>query len=116
MPRNFSRSSRVSDVIHRALAKLIREEFRDPRVGMITISMVEVTPDLKQAKIFITVLENEKQNETLVILNQAAGFFRSRLSKLLSLRSVPNLFFRLDESVMRGNRIVSLLEKCVGSL
>lgn len=113
--RNFSRSARVSDVIHRALAKLIREEFQDPRVGMITISTVDVAPDLKQAKIFVTVLENEKALDTVRILNQASGFFRSRLSKLLTLRSVPNLSFRYDESVVRGNRIESLLARAIGS-
>ncbi len=115
MPRNFNRSDRVADVMHRALAKLIREDFKDPRAGMTTISTIQVTPDLRHAKILVTVLENDKVNDTLKVLNQATGFFRSCLAKMLTLRSVPTLSFVYDDSVVRGTRINSILEHCIES-
>lgn len=113
MPKNFSRAARVADLIHRLLAGIIQNDFKDPRVGMITVSSVEVTPDLKHAKIYVTVLEAEKVVETLKILNAASGFFRSTLAKELKLRVVPQPFFIFDDSVIRGNRISSILESCI---
>ena len=116
MPKNFKRSDRVADVIHRAIAKLLRTEFNDPRVGMITIASVDVSPDLKQAKIFVTVMEDDKVEETLRVLNQAVGFFRSHLAKDLNSRVIPRPIFVYDGSVVRGNRMHSILEKCVSGL
>jgi ribosome-binding factor A len=111
--KSFSRTARVADLIHRLLAGIIRNDFKDPRVGMITVSSVIVTPDLKHAKIYVTVLEIEKVPETLKILNDASGFFRSSLAKELELRVIPKPFFVFDDSVIRGNRISSILESCI---
>lgn len=108
-PRNYSRTSRVADVVQRLLANCIREQFKDPRVGMITISEVKVTPDLRLAKVYISVLEEAKRDETLKILNGAAGFFRSQLANALELRVIPKPQFIYDDSVIRGNRIEMLL-------
>jgi len=113
MPKNFSRTQRIADLIHRIIAKLIREEFKDPRVGMVTVSEVTVSPDLKHAKIYVTVLEDPKTAQTLKILNEASGFFRSRLASDLQLRVIPKPHFIFDDSVVRGTRIASLLESCV---
>ncbi len=113
MPKNFKRSDRVADVVHRAIARLLRSEFKDPRVGMVTVSSVDVSPDLKQAKIFVTVMEEEKVTETLKVLNQAMGFFRCHLARDLNARIIPKPVFVYDGSVIRGNRISSLLEQCV---
>lgn len=110
MPKNFSRTHRMSDLIHRTLARIIREEFKDPRVGMITVSEVEVSADLKYAKVYITVLEEAKIEETLKVLNQASGFFRSHLARLLKCRVTPKPEFVFDDSVIRGIRITSILE------
>jgi ribosome-binding factor A len=111
MPKNFSRTSRVGDHIHRILANIIAQEFKDPRAGMITLSQVNISPDLRQAKVFITVLPEEKILETVNILNQAAGFFRSRLAKQLALRVVPRLQFVYDELQIKGLRMGTLLAK-----
>lgn len=111
MPKTFSRTQRIADVIHRTLARTLREEFKDPRVGMVTLSEVEVTPDLKLAKVYFTVLQESKVQETTKILNDAAGFFRSQLAKSVSLRYVPRPLFLYDDSVVRGNRIDSLLRQ-----
>ncbi len=109
MPKSFSRSQRVADAVHQCLARAIRTEFKDPRVGMITVLSVEITPDLKQAKIYVSVLEDEKTAETLRILNKAVGFFRAQIANHIQLRVVPNPRFIFDDSVIRGNRIERIL-------
>lgn len=111
MPKNVNRTGRVAEAVHRLLARCIREEFKDPRVGMITITSVDVSPDLKYAKVYVTVLEDEKRAETIEILNQANGFFRSQLAKALpSARVIPKPHFIFDDSILKGNRIQSILE------
>lgn len=110
MPKNFSRTDRIADVTHRIIARMICEDFKDPRIGRVTISDVKVSPDLKYAKVFITVLPESKVEETLKILNDAAGFFRSNLASSLSLRVVPKPHFVYDDSVVKGNRIFAILE------
>jgi len=112
MPRNFSRTERVADVVHRVFARVLRQEFKDPRVGMVTISSVSVSSDLKHAKIYVTVLEEDKTDETIKTLNYASGFFRSQLAAAVKLRVVPKPHFVFDGSVIRGNRITSLIESC----
>lgn len=111
MPKNFKRTHRVSDVIHRTLANLITQDFKDPRIGMVTIAEVTLSPDLRHAKIYVTVLEENKIKETLKILNEASGYFRRELAHALKLRIVPVLTFIFDDSVLRGNRIAALLDK-----
>ena len=114
--RSFSRSERVADVIHRTLANFIRDKFReDKRVGMVTISSVKVSPDLKHAKVFVTILEEAKTAESLLILNQAAGSFRLHLAKSLKLRVVPTVAFILDEAEARARRIYTLLGEALDS-
>ncbi len=114
MPKSFSRAERVADLIHRNVAHLLQQEFKDPRVGMVTISNVEVSADLKHARIYVTVLEETKKEETLKVLNDASGFFRRSLASSVQLRVVPKPFFIFDDSVIRGNRISSILESCAG--
>lgn len=109
MARNSSRSGRLSDVLHRELAKLIRVECTDPRLGMVTVSGVDVTDDLSFARVYITVLEADKQKSSIEALNHAAGFFRTQLSKHLTLRIVPKLSFYYDESLATGARMDQLL-------
>lgn len=109
MPKSFSRAQRVADAVHQCLAHVIRVEFKDPRVGMVTVLNVEMTPDLKHAKIYISVLEDEKASETLKVLNKAAGFFRSQIANSIQLRVVPIPHFIFDDSVIRGNRIEQIL-------
>lgn len=113
MTKDFSRTDRVADAVHRISARLIRQEIRDPRIGMVTVSSVEVSPDLKHAKVYVTVLEEAKALETLKVLNNAAGFFRSRIADELPLRTIPKPRFIFDHSTEIGARIESLLESCV---
>ncbi len=109
MVRRTARSGRLGDLLHRELAMLIRDECTDPRLGMVTISGVDVTDDLSFARVHVTVLETEKQKSSIEALNHAAGFFRTQLSKHLTLRVVPKLRFYYDESLAAGARMDELL-------
>ena len=101
--------------IQRLLPDVIRKEVKDPRVsGMVTITAVEVSADLSQAKVFVTVLNaQEGVAATLEGLNSCSAFLRSQLSHLMRVRSVPALRFSYDESVERGMRLTRLIESAV---
>lgn len=103
------RIDRINDVMHRLIARVLHDEFKDPRIGMVTVSNVDVSRDLSHAKVYVTVFEEEKIKETLEILNGAAGFFRGEISHGVHLRSVPKIRFYFDDSVLKGSRIESLL-------
>lgn len=114
MPRDFPRSRRIAQQVQRALSDIIRLELKDPRVGMITITDVEVTADAAYAKVFFTVLGDAARiDETAAALTHAAGFLRSELAHRLKLRVVPHLVFKYDASVERGMRISQLIQAAV---
>ena len=111
MPRDYPRRYRVADQIQRELGGLIGS-VKDPRVsGMVTISGVDVSPDLAQAKVFITVLDNERPEDTVAGLNRAAKFLRGRLGQRLALRGVPRLVFEYDPTLDRVDRVERLLRE-----
>lgn len=110
---NVSRNKRVEDVIHKAIAGALSKDFKDPRIGMVTVLSVSLTKDLKSARIYVSVLEEEKVAETLAILNKGVGFFRSCLASSLRLRVVPRIQFFFDESIVRGSRMEALIASCV---
>ena len=109
------RRLRVGQEIQRLLADVLRTELKDPRVSaLVTITDVDVSPDLKQARIFVTLLGEEQACEdTLEALNRCATFLRHALATRMRLRSVPALHFVFDESVGRGARIARLIEAAV---
>lgn len=109
--KGYDRMDRIADSMHRSIAKLLREEFKDPRVEFVTVAFVKVSRDLAHAKVYVTVLDETKTAETIKILNNASGFFRSQLARLMSLRVVPKPQFMFDESILRGTRILSLIEQ-----
>ena len=108
--RGQGRPQRLGDLIQRDLSELIRLELRDPRVGMITITSVDVSPDMSHAKVFFTVLEKEKIQQTLEGLSRSAGFLRSQLAKRTKMYTTPGLRFAYDESVERGDRLSRLID------
>lgn len=115
MAREFSRTNRISEVVMRELAQMIQHEVADPRVGMVTVSHVDVTSDLKYAKVFITRLDgfdSEKDvKECLQGLNRAAGFLRRGLAKRVELRAIPELRFQYDKSLEHGFHMDDLIAK-----
>ena len=108
-----NRSFRVADQIQRDVAELIRE-LKDPRVGMITLTDVEVSVDQSHAKVFFTLLgDPDRIAGATEGLQHAAGFLRSQLAHRMKLRLVPQLSFKYDESVERGMRLSQLIDAAV---
>lgn len=104
------RANRVGEQIKKELTQIIQREIKDPRIGFITVTAVEVTGDLQQATAFITVYgEEDQRSKTLEGLDKAKGFIRSEIGKRIQLRKTPDLAFKFDESIERGNRIEELL-------
>ncbi len=116
MPREFTRSDRVSDAIQRLLAQVIPAEIRDPRIGMVNINEVTVTRDMAFAKVYVTFVgvDDEKQSlEAAAILNKAGGFLRTFLAKELSMRTVPKLQFIYDKTSIKGQALSSLIDRAM---
>lgn len=109
-----NRSFKVADQIQRDLAELIARELKDPRVGMVTLQGVEVTPDYAHAKVFFSVLTGDPA-ETAEGLNQAAGFLRNGLFKRLHIHTVPTLHFVYDRTTERAADMNALIAKAVSS-
>ncbi|HWM44977.1 MAG TPA: 30S ribosome-binding factor RbfA [Burkholderiales bacterium] len=113
MKKGQGRPQRLGDLIQREVSDLIRLELRDPRVGMITITSVDVSPDLSHARLFFTLLEKDKLEDTLHGLKRSAGFLRSQLARRLKMYTTPELRFEYDESVERGDRLSRLIDSAV---
>lgn len=114
MPKDFSRTRRVGEQIQRELAQLIQQEIHDPRLGMVTVSGVEVSRDLAVAKVFVSMLNEDEQLEpSLEVLKKAAGFLRHELGRRMTTRTVPELRFVYDATIQRGNELSSLIDKAV---
>jgi ribosome-binding factor A len=114
MPRDFPRSRRIAEQVQRELSDIIRVELKDPRVGMITITDVEMTPDNAHAKVFFTVLGQQPRiDEAAAGLQHAAGYLRSQLAQRIKIRIVPQLHFEYDASVERGIRLSQLIDAAV---
>jgi len=106
------RTERVADLIRREMADILMRKMRDPRLGFVSVTAVEVTPDLSAAKIFLSSLDGaEKRREIVKVLTHAAPFLRRELAPRLGLREVPELRFAYDESIERGARVEDLLRR-----
>lgn len=113
MPREFSRSQRMAEQIRRDLAEIVRDELKDPRMGFLSFSAVKLSRDLGNAVIYCSVMEEDKQAETLETLNRATGFLRSKLASRMRSRTVPILKFINDESMTRGAAMETLIRKAI---
>jgi|SRR5580704_14981526 ribosome-binding factor A len=111
MSNNFKRTDRIAEMIQRKLAQIIPQEIKDPRLkGFITISAVKVSADLGHAKVYFTILDEDKKLAT-GILNAAASYLRTALARTITLRTVPQLHFIYDESIEYGERLSRLIDK-----
>ena len=124
MMENNSRAQRVADQIQRDLAALIQFEIDDPRIGMVSVTGVEVSSDLAHAKVFVTALgggnvaqepSGEAGKASTEALNGAAGYLRSLLARRLQLRTVPKLSFHYDVSGERGRQLDELIDSALAS-
>jgi ribosome-binding factor A len=108
---NDRRQRQVAELIHQEISLLILRQVRDPRLGFVTVTGVEVTPDLRLAHIYVSVMGGDYEvAQALMGLKSAAGFFRHELGSVLTLRFTPELSFRLDKSLEQGLRIDQLLD------
>ncbi|MCK4258677.1 MAG: 30S ribosome-binding factor RbfA [Halanaerobiales bacterium] len=104
------RAERVAEFIKQEISVLIQRGLKDPRIGFVTVTDVEVTRDLRNAKVYISVFgDDEKKNESMKGLKTATGFIRREVGKHLRLRHIPEITFRFDESVQYGAHINELL-------
>jgi ribosome-binding factor A len=114
--RTSHRVRRVADQIQRELAELLRQEVKDPRVGSVTVTAVDVTSDFAHANVHFTTLEGQAgAKETLAALARTTGFLRSALSRRIDLYAVPQLHFVYDASVEQGMRLSALIDQAVAS-
>lgn len=116
MKRQNPRAQRIAEQVQRELMDLLRYEVKDPRVGMVTVTAVEVTSDLSHATVLFTHLGGGAHaDEVLAGLTHAAGHLRSQLAQRLRVYSVPQLHFRYDDSIESGMRLSSLIDEAVAS-
>lgn len=115
MGKDYNRTERVSDLIQRELSFLIQQKMNDPRVGMVTLSEVVVSRDLKHAKVYVNVLKEENSRNVIETLNHAAGFLRQGLAKRVQLRSTPALAFYYDDTLNKANKIDKLIDDALSN-
>ncbi len=117
MGKDFSRTDRVAHQLQKEIALILQREVKDPRIGMVTVSDVQISRDLAYAKVFVTFLTVDEQapTESLKALNEASGYIRSLVGKAIRLRITPELTFVFDESLTEGIRISNLVSKAVRS-
>ncbi len=114
MPKEFSRARRVEEQLKRLLAELIRREVKDPRVGLVTVTAVELSRDLTHARVFFTPFAGiGDPDAALEALRHAAGYLRHELRNALRLRVTPELHFAIDDSIERGARLSGLISEAV---
>jgi len=115
MAREFSRTNRIGQLVMRELAQMIQQDVSDPRVGLVTVSHVDVTSDMKYAKVFVTRLNgvdsDQDVKECLAGLRNAAGYLRRNLAGRVELRNIPELRFHYDKSLEHGFQMDELIAK-----
>lgn len=108
--KRFSRSDRVSGELVKELSQIIQQEMKDPRLGFVSVTRVEVAKDLRHANAFVSVMGSKEEKEsTLKALSSGAGFIRTLISKRMKMRIIPDFVFKLDDSIEYGARIQELL-------
>lgn len=112
--RQGGRPQKVADQIQRELAEVLRRELRDPAVGMVTLTGVEVSPDCAHATVLFTCLDRSHVPAASAGLKRAAGFLRSQLARRIKLYGVPDLRFVYDDSIERGARLSQLIDRAAG--
>lgn len=108
---SHSRSERIADQIHKDIVVILRSKVKDPRIQWVTVNEVEVTKDNTLAKVYWTVLQDEKRIEVEKALEAAKGFIRSELSQGFKTYTIPQLKFIYDESMIRGSKILGILNQ-----
>ena len=112
MSKNEARLGRVNEELMKALSQIITYELKNPDVtGMISVTRVKVTPDLKYAKVYVSMLNSKSVEKTMQGLKDSAGFMRSQVARMVNLRITPELVFEYDNSIEQGERIDNILKQ-----
>lgn len=112
MNKNEARLGRVNEELMKAISHIITYELKNPDVtGMISVTRVKVTPDLKYAKVYVSILNPKSVEETMKGLKESAGFIRSQVAKTVNLRITPELVFEYDDSIEHGEKIDNILKQ-----
>ena len=118
MPREFKRADRVADALQRSIADILRRDLRDPRIGMPNINAVHVPNDLTSAKVFVTFIgldDQDEIDEAISVLNDAAGYIRTLVAKDVKMRIAPRIFFVFDKVAVEGQKLSNLIDRAVES-
>lgn len=108
----MTRDERVAELIKEEISDIIREEVSDPRVGFVSITRVDVSPDLENARVFVSILGSEdEKKECMQGLASATGFIRGKLGQMLEMRVVPEIKFVRDDSLEKGSRVLGIISK-----
>ncbi|MBI5199611.1 MAG: 30S ribosome-binding factor RbfA [Nitrospirae bacterium] len=111
----YKRSVRVGDLMREEIADILMHKIKDPRIGFVTVTGVDLSDDLRHAKVFLSIYKDEEKETTLKAIEVAKGFIRRELGKRISLRFLPELMFRLDKSIEYGNKIDRILKEISNS-
>ena len=112
MPKNNNRQGRIDEEYRKELSQIISYELKEPSVtGMISVTRVKVTPDLKYAKIYVSILNSKNLKKTMEGLKESTGFIRTQVAKTINLRITPELIFELDDSLEYGEKIEKILKE-----
>jgi len=118
MAKEFSRSNRIAEQMRRELADLLQFEVKDPRIGMVTVTEVEVTGDIAHAKVFYSAAVHNDAKVALALqqgLEKSAGFLRTQVAKRMLLRTVPQLHFVYDASIDNGMKMSKIIDEALAS-
>lgn len=111
MPKNENRLNRIDEELKKELSQIISYELKNPEVtGMISVTRVKITPDLKYAKVYVSILNSKNDEKTIEGLKKSAGFMRSQIAKRINLRITPELVFEKDDSMEYGMKIEAILK------
>lgn len=111
MPKNENRLNRIDEELKKELSQIISYELKNPEAtGMISVTKVKITPDLKYAKVYVSILNSKSDEKTMEALKKSAGFIRSQIAKRVNLRITPELVFEKDDSMEYGMKIDSILK------
>ena len=112
MAKNTNRLGRVDEELRKEISQVINYELKNPDVtGMVSVTKVKVTPDLKYAKVYVSVLNSKNLKQTIQGLKDSAGFIRSQVAKTVNLRITPQLVFEYDDSIVYGEKIDAILNE-----
>ena len=111
MPSNSNRMNKIDEELRKEISSIISLELKNPRLtGLISVTKVKTTPDLRFAKVYVTMINEKSKKENLAILKQSSGYIRSGIAKKVNLRTTPELIFEFDESLEYGAKIDEILK------